>query len=234
MPLIAEIDKNIWNYLYNNTIKQDRRYIGASNLGHICDRKIWLDWKGKVNSQGLRSIDEFGKKQEIFKRGHQFEDEFIQKLQDAGYIVFNRQNEFEDKELDLKGHCDGFIYDENNQPLILEIKTSKETSFNRVKKHGIKKIYPQYISQVQLYMHYFKIYKCLMIFINKNVDYDRYYEIIEYDANEVEGLLGKAKRIKSYDDQMPAAIGDLENPHFICKMCDYYNFCYTGLNGAET
>jgi hypothetical protein len=221
-----DIDKNIWNSYYIAEPESPRNYIGASSIGHLCDRRIWLGWKGYVDPQAFIDPEQYGKNKETFARGHREEEVFINKLNEAGYTVDDQQVSFEAFDGNLKGHCDGTIYDENGELHILEIKTMKEKYFNAVKRDGIAKHYPNYISQVQLYMHYLFPKKTLFVCLNKNVDWEHYYEIIDYDPDLVDGILYKVTRIMEYGDQIPERMELPKKGFSVCKYCDYLKFCH--------
>ena len=65
-----------------------RSYIGCSSLGHACDRKIWLSWKGIPEQRSCRS-------RRILARGHEIEERLIQHLQEAGYSVTDQQRKIQ-------------------------------------------------------------------------------------------------------------------------------------------
>ena len=227
-----DIDKDIWKSFVNKP-REPRKYIGASILGHECDRRIWLDWKGIVDKQQFAEEEKQGQKFEIFHRGNEEEEIFIKKLLDAGYTVKDRQAAFSEYDGKLQGHCDGIIVDPEGHEYLFEFKTMMETSFRKAVKDGLKKTHPHYVTQIQLYMWFLNfnpeagIKKALIVCQNKNRDYERHYEIHMIDPQHVIATLSKLERILSYEDQMPGLLCAPDYPSYICKMCDYFKFCYS-------
>jgi hypothetical protein len=225
------IDQHIWNSLADKP-DEPRRYIGASIVGHSCDRRIWFDWKGIIDSKQFADPEKWGQKKEIYQRGNEEEEIFIKKLHSAGYDVIKRQASFSAYDGRLKGHCDGIIVDEKGNEYLFEFKTMMETTFNRVKKYGIEKSHFHYTTQIQLYMHFIDFKsesndkKALIVCQNKNRDYERYQEFHRINPQQISGTLSKVERILSYEDQMPGLLCAPEAPSFVCKMCDYFKFCY--------
>jgi CRISPR/Cas system-associated exonuclease Cas4 (RecB family) len=228
MPF-EDIQERIWHSYYDREYPS-RNYIGASILGHDCDRRIWFELQDNINPKRYLDPFAFGRQQITFERGHKEEEIFIAKLRNAGYEITNQQESFSDFEGKFKGHCDGIIYDKNNVPYILEIKTMKERYFRQVLKYGLKKSYYSYISQIQLYMHYFKIDRALIICINKNNDNEIHNIVIEYEPLIAEGLISKLKRILSYEAQMPPKIDEGVKPFSTCYNCSYRFFCHVASN----
>lgn len=226
-----DIDKDIWKSFAAKP-KDRANYIGASIIGHECDRRIWLDWKGIVDHKKYVEEEKIGQKQEIFHRGHIEEEVFIKKLQNAGYELKERQASFSAYDGKLQGHCDGIIVDKTGNEFIFEFKTMKETLFNKASKHSLEVSHPQYLKQIQLYMQFIDlnsydgVKKALIVCQNKNSDWQRYYEIHYINPPIIQAILSKFERIISYEDQMPGLLCNPENPSFICKMCDYFKFCY--------
>lgn len=237
-----EIDQRIWKSLVEKPQKE-RRYIGASIVGHPCDRRIWLEWKGLINPRQYQDEEKIGQKLEIFQRGNEEEEIFIKKLQDAGYTIKDRQWEFSVYDGKLQGHCDGVIVDDEGYEYIFEFKTMKSTVFNRLvlrdekkkiigRKGKIEDIYPNYIYQVQMYLAHKPlktkdgIKRALIGCQNKDIDFERIYEIHSFKPEMITGTQARVERIISYEDDMPARLCAPEKPSYICKMCDYFKFCY--------
>lgn len=225
------IDKRIWKSLVEKPQKE-RRYIGASIVGHPCDRRIWLEWKRLVDPRQYQDEEKIGQKLEIFQRGNEEEEIFIKKLHDAGYIVKDRQWEFSVYDGKLQGHCDGVIVDDEGYEYIFEFKTMKDSTFKRAAKEGIQKTNPNYITQIQLYMNFKDLKtkdglnRALIICQNKDRDYQRLQEFHVINPQLILGTQARVERIISYADDMPGRLCAPEKPSYICKMCDYFKFCY--------
>lgn len=227
-----DIDKDIWKSLLNKP-REPRKYIGASILGHPCDRRIWLDWKGNVEPNQFSDKEKIGQKLEIFQRGNEEEEIFIKKLEQAGYKIKQKQASFLAYEGKLKGHCDAIILDKDDYEYIFEFKTMQESSFKRTVKHGIEISYPHYITQIQLYMYFLDlktppdgIKRAIIVCQNKNRDYERHQEIHMINPHLIKSYLARLERIFLYEDQMPTRLCSEDKIQFTCKMCEYFKFCY--------
>lgn len=145
-----------------------RGYIGASSIGHTCDRKIWLQWRGNITAKECMPEELYAKRQRIFERGKEEEEKIIKRLERAGYIIEHPQKQLlfatptfhlegfatahNPNFFGLKGHIDGMIvdpHDPEKKPYILEIKTAKESSYKGVLKYyeKLKKQVPLWISE---------------------------------------------------------------------------------------
>jgi CRISPR/Cas system-associated exonuclease Cas4 (RecB family) len=226
-----DIDQRIWESFVHQP-REKRNYIGASIVGHSCDRRIWLEWKGYVNSKEYIEKEKLGQKYEIFHRGKLEEEIFIKKLEKIGYTVKDRQAEFSLYDGKLQGHCDGIIVDDQGFEYMFEFKTMMETTFNSVKKWKLEKAHIHYLYQIQLYMNFINFKsdqeckKALIICQNKNKDWERYQELHRLNPQMIQGVLAKIERIFSYEEDMPGTISPADNPSYICKMCEYFKFCY--------
>jgi hypothetical protein len=225
--------------------KEPRYYIGASSIGHACDRKIWLQWRGDIQPKDYMESEKWLKQQRAFERGIEEEERHILRLEKAGYIISDRQKQFLAAApiissnsfatssypyfFGLKGHIDGIIIDSQDPKktkYILEIKSAKENYFKGVinPEKGLEEIYPQYIKQVQLYMHFAEIHQTFVLLINKNDD-ELHHIILKYNPAEAEGMIEKSNRIASIES-LPIGIKNEIKPPYQCKMCEFKGYCY--------
>ena len=199
------------------TVASPRGYIGCSQIGHACDRYIWL------NKYGTMTWEVPVRKQRIFERGHLEEKRIlnlIERLEESevfhSQVYLSRQP--------LQGSCDGILKDKGGERYIFELKTMNEASFKALKKHGLGKSNAIYWAQCQAYMHLSGIPKTIFLAVNKN-DESMYEELIEYDPIEAEGLVAKAERI----DQLPHEPEGIFNEHKkpqACFQCQFHKHCY--------
>src|SRR6266850_6788397 len=136
---------------YIDEKKEPRDYIGASSIGHACDRKIWLQWRGGVQPKDYMEPEKWLKQQRAFERGIAEEEKHIARLEKSGYIITDRQRGFvfamptvssnsfsyscHPYYSGLKGHIDGIIVDPDDPEqtkYVLEIKSAKENYFKGV------------------------------------------------------------------------------------------------------
>lgn len=130
--LFKELPTKILAYYATKAESKTRGYIGASILGNVCERRIWLDWKGVASPADLttESALKTGSRQENFERGRHEEERLIKALQGAGYLVLDRQGEFSVMDGNFQGHIDGIIIDQEGHKYILEIKSTQAKYFN--------------------------------------------------------------------------------------------------------
>ena len=226
------LKENILLYYATQAEQKTRGYIGASLLGHACERRIWLDWKAggtKPPTQNLAKTEllEQGKREEKFDRGRHEESRLIKALQGAGYFLVDRQLSFSAFEGNFKGHVDGIILDEAKNKYVLEIKSCQERYFKAASKNGVQKTWHTYYVQCQMYMHFFDIGKTLFLAVNKN-NGEIYQEILNRDEEEIANNLLKITRIISHGDNIPATLvaNDAPPPKMPCQYCEFVNFCY--------
>ena len=192
-----------------------RSYLGASEAGHECDRKIWLNFrfaKKKVYTATTLAA---------FARGKEEEKKHIEKLSLLpGVEIISQQDAFKDG---LKeGHCDAVIK-VNEKKYVLEIKTAKQEYFLPIKKEGCQNKQPVHYAQIQLYMHYLEIPQAIYYLINKNTD-EVYRELIIYNKDYCVALVNRLNYILC-SPTPPDKIAN--SPAFyMCKMCDYYKQCH--------
>lgn len=200
------------------SVASPRGYIGCSQIGHPCDRYIWLNRYGgkitwKIPFQKWR----------IFERGR-WEERRVYALFDEweGFYLSSTQTSFSNDH--LQGSCDGILKDENGGRYIFELKTMNEASFKALKKHGLGKSNSIYWAQCQAYMHLSGIHKTIFLSVNKN-DESMYEELIEYDPIEAEGLMAKAERIDQLPHEPEGIYNEKKKPQS-CFQCQFHQHCY--------
>jgi YqaJ-like viral recombinase domain len=204
-----------------------RGYIGASMLGHACERRIWLEWNGaKIPPQDPEKL---GSRQEKFDRGRHEEERLIKALQGAGYLVLDRQGAFSVLNGNFQGHIDGIILDEDGKKYVLEIKSANERNFTALQKKGIEAAFPGYYLQCQMYMHFLKIPQCLFLVVNKN-NGEIYKAVFSENEAVISKGMAKLNKIISHGQDMPARLpADAAGVPTIvpCQYCEFFNFCWT-------
>lgn len=189
-----------------------RRYLGMSELGDECSRRLWLKFHKappeKFSARILR----------LFDMGNLIEKRVIRDLKKAGFQVTGTQAKFKDGK--LQGHCDGIVegLPESKKPHILEIKSANGKSFKEFEKKGVvgHSLGSKYGSQLQLYMHYAKLDRALFIVECKETS-ARYQERIRYDKTEALKLVEKANAIIEAKTP-PRGISDRPD-WFLCRNC---------------
>ena len=216
-----EVEKQIEDGLI---VQKPRPYLGMSQLGEKCSRKLWYDFR--ICSE----IKIKPRLKRLFDRGHREEYVFQRDLRKIGVICLvdpENQPEFVDGNGHIKGHPDDRLQNVPDAPKtdhLGEYKTHKDSSFKDLKKKGLRKSKPVHYGQMIVYMYKWKLKRGLYIAVNKNDD-DRYYERISCDNEYAKELLQKGRDIIS-SEIPPPKIG---KPTFYeCKWCAYYEICHYG------
>jgi hypothetical protein len=212
--------------------EQERTYIGASVLGHACERRLWYGFRWVHAPERLDA-----RKLRIFATGHMEETRLIAELRAAGVIVSDVNPNTNDQwgvvfaNGHAAGHADGRctgVPGAEKTEHILECKSHGDKSFKALKKDGVEKGAPAHYAQVQIYMHGLALTRCLYLAVNKNDD-ELYAERIKYDADTALRLVAKAERIVAAH-QAPSKLHDDPNAKmaWTCRYCPALGVCHQG------
>ena len=211
--------------------QEKRSYLGASSIGDECIRKVQLQYmqkNQKVTAKQVRTFD----------IGHCLEDLIIQWLRIAGFDLKTRNENgeqfgFSAADGKFAGHVDGIIIsfpeefpDKSTGVCLLEIKTMNNKSWNDTQKRGVLVSKPVYYSQVQLYLAYLELDRCLFVALNKDTS-DLYFEIIPFDPGMAQKYSDRAVQIikaTENNELLPCVSGD--SSFFLCKMCGFRDYCW--------
>lgn len=199
-----------------------RSHIGASIIGHPCDRWIWLAFRWAVQPQFP------GRILRLFRRGQMEEATIVSDLRAIGMDVrTSRQQARVDFGAHVCGSIDAII--ESGVPEapkkrhVAEFKTHSSKSFADLEKKGVEKSKPEHFVQMQLYMHGTEIDRAFYLAVCK--DDDRIYtERVRYDKEVAEKFIARGRRL-ALEDRMPPPISTSPS-WYQCKFCDAHEFCY--------
>lgn len=220
--LAAEVDK------YHQSLPDEPRcYLGASEIGHVCDRYLWLQHRW-----AYRPVSD-GQSRRRMSRGHREESLVWEHLRAVGHSIMEFDPETQDQwEVLMFGghyqaHCDskaylkGFTYGRDKFDLI-EVKTMKNTDFNRLKKLGLEEALPMHYKQCTTYIDLYKANRLLYIALCKNTE-EYYFDVVEKDSAN-QWHLRRAKKIIEANTA-PARVS--EDPSWYqCKICDKHKICH--------
>ena len=198
--------------------------IGASSIGDLCLRSIWLSWRGyddkKFGGRMLR----------LFQTGHLQEERIQEDLKNAGFQVWTHQedgNQF--TYTDETGHfvckLDGVIkgvIGAEKTPHDLEIKTHSLKSYDEVKKKGVEKAKPVHFYQMQAGMLYSKLSRALYVALCKN-DEDYHIERIRPDSAVREEIQHKIRTL--VNATIPPQGVSPDGDAYDCRWCDMKEVC---------
>ena len=205
-----------------------RFHLGASKIGHECDRAIWFDYrhcnKPKTEARMIR----------LFNRGHLEEARFAALLRLIGIDVKlhddnGHQFHFDGCGGHFAGSCDGILTGVPELPgekVLAEFKTHNDDSFKKLEKFGVKKTKPEHFAQVCVYMKAFGLKNCLYMAVNKNND-ALYAEILTLEEKIAALCEERAIMIISSKDA-PEAPASHSPAYFKCKFCSHYESCHFG------
>tara|TARA_R110001599_G_scaffold277037_3_gene478380 strand:- start:278 stop:1120 length:843 start_codon:yes stop_codon:yes gene_type:complete len=202
-----------------------RAHLGASLIGHSCDRFLWYSfrWFSEPEFQGriLR----------LFRRGHGEEINIVADLRLAGVEVSEGPKDGEQWRFEsLGGHFGGSmdaavlgLLEAPKTWHVAEFKTHNKKSFDALVKDKVEKSKPQHYAQMQSYMHKSGMSRAVYIAVCK--DDDRYYlERIHYDKYFSGELEEKANRV-IFSKQPLQRISERPD-YFMCKWCQHYDACH--------
>lgn len=220
--LIAEaIDKKIANEAKG---RKPRGHMGCSQLGHPCDRWLWLSFRWACR-------EEFsGRMLRLFDRGQREEEVITKHLVNIGCSIQTRDENGQIRVSfgsHVSGSVDGIISfgvrGAEKTPHVAEFKTHNKKSFEKVVKEGVKKAKPQHYIQMQVYMKGLKLKRALYVAVCK--DNDEYYtERVEYDAEIAKSAIERGQRI-ALSEELPPKLS--EDPSWYqCKFCAAHSMCH--------
>ncbi len=200
--------------------------IAFSALGEECDRRLWY---GHHWTHGQQPID--GRKARLFDTGKREEDRLIEELLAIDVRIANSQEKQRlcDGHLRGKIECTGIGFPEAPKTEhCVEIKTHKNTEFNNVVKHGVRKKYEKHYIQLMLGTHAKGLTRGMYFANCKNSD-EIHAVRFALDPMEVAGWLARAERI-IYDPGPPRKLH--EDPEtkaaWGCKVCPARGVCHGG------
>lgn len=203
----------------------NRPHLGASLIGHACERYLWLTfrWVGTKKHSGrmLR----------LFETGQLEEARLIANLRRIGVEVHDVQPDGRQWRVSaLGGHfsgsMDGACVGLPEAPKtwhVLEFKTHNEKSFNTLTKDGVLKAKPQHYAQMQTYMGLTGMERAMYMAVNKNTD-EIYTERVDFDPVEFAKLMARAERVINAAE--PPLRCSNDPSWWLCKMCDFYGHCH--------
>jgi hypothetical protein len=200
-----------------------RPHMGCSQLGHPCDRWLWLSFRWAVQPKFP------GRILRLFRRGQREEAVIVSDLRAIGLDV--RRTGSNQMRVSLAPHIAGSIDaiivsgvpEAPRKRHIAEFKTHNLKSFNALERDGLEAAKPEHWVQVHLYMHGSKIDRALYVAVCK--DDDRIYtERVRYDRAVAEKYIERGRRI-ALSDRMPEPIST-DPSWYQCKQCPAHEFCH--------
>lgn len=203
--------------------EKPRPHMGASTIGHPCDRWLWLSFRWAVQPTFP------GRTLRIFRRGKNEEAVILQDLRAIGLDV--RRTSERQERVDFGSHVsgsidaiiDGGVPESPRKTHIAEFKTHSLKSFKDLIDKGVQKSKPMHYDQMQAYMLGTGIDRAIYLAICK--DDDRIYtERLKLDRDYAAIRVARAQSI-ALADRMPEPIS-ADPSWYVCKMCPAHSFCH--------
>jgi CRISPR/Cas system-associated exonuclease Cas4 (RecB family) len=201
-----------------------RPHLGASLIGHPCDRALWYTFRW------VATEDFDGRILRLFDTGKREEARVYEELRGIGCQVWADDGTGQYKVSAVGGFfggsMDGVVLGLVEAPKsahVLEIKTHSDKLFAELKKKGVQAAKPLHYAQMQTYMHLAEIDRGLYYAVNKNTD-ELYLERVKHDPDEGKRILARAERIIK-SDAPPMGVST-DPAYFECKWCKFYEVCH--------
>ena len=227
------------NFLIDESFTQEsqkRDYLGASIIGHACERHVQYQWLAVL---GQVARKEFSPRiLRIFDRGNLYEERARAWLKQAGFL-FGRTKKgkaFTDFNGEFKGHVDGVITGWKPRdvpcpvelPLLWEHKCLGAKNWKKVSTDRLKDYSSTYYVQCQIYMHYLGLERCLFMATNADT-MEIYHEIVPYNEHEAQSARDRVARVLLATaepcEMLPRMTQDKN--YYICKWCDFHGGCWS-------
>jgi hypothetical protein len=202
-----------------------RMYLGMSELGEPCSRRLWYGWRE------CGQEDFPGRLLRLFGTGLMEEPRVTEELRAIGVTVLDvdesgQQYGFVACNGHLQGHMDGAVLGLIEAPKtwhVLEIKTHNAKSFAGLQANGVKEAKPRHYAQMQLYMGSSGMDRAAYFAVNKDTD-EIYLERVKFDPDAYGKLLAKAQYI--VDEEQPPPRLSEDPSWFECRYCPHRDICH--------
>jgi len=226
---IPELQINTRDAIYKNYEKKSdqkgRKHLGASEIGHECDRYLWLSFRW------AKPADFDGRMLRLFDSGNHQEPRLIADLRAIGVEVWDKDEKgyqwsYKAPGGHFAGSLDGVgmgLPEAPKTPHLLEFKTSNAKNFAVMVKKGVKEAQPKHWLQMQVYMGWANLTRAAYLMVNKDTD-EIHFERIEFDQDAFDQALQRAERIITSPE--PAVTIADSAAGFTCKFCRFKEQCY--------
>jgi hypothetical protein len=228
----SDFNKSIIKLMDTSALTEQREarrdYLGASQIGSDCLRRIQYDW--------MCDVDHPAKTKRKFARGHLFEDITIKALLQAGFRIEcgTDATKFSAVDGDFRGHADGIVRDGPpvmGYPCLFEHKALGASGWRKLENKGLRIAYPGYYDQVQLYMAYLDLTDNPALFSAVNADSCEILHIaVPYDAEAAQAASDRATMIIR-ETRAGVLLGRIASKpdDFRCRnFCDHSDRCWAG------
>lgn len=196
----------------------ERDYLGASILGEVCQRKLWLQFHRYVEPEKFSP-----RMLRLFHRGQREEGQMEMYLRETGFeIIENCFSQVRWKDGFLSGAGDGVVV-KNGERYCVEFKTHSDKIFKTLTRHELVRTHPKHFSQCQVNASKFDCIGTIYLAVNKNDD-DLFCDVIMLDPEFVAMELAKGEYV-TLSDKPPDRIASKPTA-FDCKFCYAKDVCW--------
>ena len=197
-----------------------RRYLGASVIGHPCERYLWLHFHGLLRER----FD--GRMLRLFDRGSREEAVFAEELRWIGADVRPAAPDGSQWAVEafgghIRGHLDAAALLDGEWH-VCEFKTHSDKSFRDLQRKGVEAAKPMHWAQMQIYMHLTGMERALYLAVDKDTD-ELYAERVAHDAERAEGLMRRARAVVEGTASEP--VSDRADD-WRCRTCPAARLCF--------
>lgn len=220
------VDAIFDHYKREGDKEEARCYLGASSIGHECDRFLWYSFRGCTKE------DFPGRLYRLFETGDLEEIRMIKDLRSIGCEIHDIDpttgKQFEVSALagHFSGHMDGCgfrIPTAEKTWHVLEFKTHNRKHFATLQKEKVQVSNPKHYAQIQIYTHLTGMRRALYLAVNKDTD-ELYAERVYYNEEHAKALMVRAERI-IFAQEPPARMTNRRD-WYECKFCSAYDLCW--------
>lgn len=217
---------------YESKPQEHRPHLGASIIGHECERYIWQTFRWALKPTFP------GRVLRLFDTGKREEARLLEELRGIGADVWDTDPATGDqwRVSACGGHFGGSLDgvaqglpEAPKTPAVLEFKTHSHKSFADLIAGGVSKSKPQHYDQMQCYMGLMELDRAMYLAVDKDTD-DVYGEWVHFDRVRFDALMSKAQRIIEATTT-PAKLSE-DPAHWQCKFCTFHAVCH-GDRAAE-
>lgn len=213
---------------YENKPQEHRPHLGASILGHACQRYIWLTWRWALTPTFP------GRILRLFDTGRREEPRLIEELRGIGAEVWDVDPATggQWRVTFANGHGGGSldgvaqgVPEAPKTPCVLEFKTHSSKSFADLVAKRVQASKPQHYDQMQCYMGLMELDRALYMAVNKDND-DVYCEWVHFERARFDELMAKAEALVAMTTP-PARLSE-DPSNWQCKGCTFWKLCHGG------
>lgn len=202
-----------------------RPHLGASLIGHPCERHLWLTFRWAKQAKHP------GELLRLFETGKLEEPRVVRNLRRIGVEVLDERPEGGQWQVwSLGGHfggsMDSIVRGLAEAPKtwhVLETKTHNAKSYKDLVSKGVREAKPQHWAQMQTYMGLASLERALYFAVCKDND-AIYTERVEFDPVEFKRLEARAERVLRAAE--PPLRCSNDPSWYVCKMCDHHSLCH--------